>query len=227
MSSDRDVTIMLVDDHLVMRQGLLSLLNDAGGLEVIGQAGDGEEAVRLAPELAPDLIVMDIMMPKKNGVDACREIMEILPEVKVVILTASTSEDAVIDAVAAGATGYLQKFSGMDRLLGTIRDVIDGDLRVPASNIRSVFARIREPGQEIAEPHLGGLTNREQEILKLFSQGLSYAQIAEFRGNKPLSIRNAIYGIERKLGLRTKQEIVVWAVRNGLLDDFTQEVYDS
>ena len=227
MPSDREITVMLVDDHLVVRQGLISLLNEADGIEVIGHASDGEEAVRLAPELNPDLIVMDIIMPNKNGVDACREIMEVLPETKVVMLTASTSDDAVIDAVAAGATGYLQKFSGMDRLLETILNVVDGDLRVPATNIRRAFARIREPGREVEEPHLGGLTKREQEILTLFSQGLSYAQIAEVRGNKPLSIRNAIYGIERKLGLRTKQEIVVWAVRNGLLDDFTQEVYDS
>ena len=175
------------------------------------------EAVKAASELSPDVIVMDVMMPKKDGVEACREIMESLPDTRVIMLTASTDADAVIEAVAAGATGYLQKVAGMDRLLSTVKDAAAGEMRLPANVVRRVFARIRsgaEPGEVQAE-----LTPREKEILAAFSQGKSYAAIAEAREVKPVTIRNAIYNIQVKLGLGTKQEIVVWAVRNGLLDD--------
>ena len=217
------IRVMVVDDHAITRDGLQVLLEQAGEFEVIGQACDGVEAVRLAPELNPDVIIMDVMMPKKDGVEACREVMETLPNTKVLILTASTNEDAVIQAVAAGATGYLQKFSGRDRLLATIRDVAQGELRVPVSVVRRVFAGIRGYAKPTDEPDLEGLSPKEQEVLTLFSQGLSYAQIGEVLGNSPVTIRNTIYRIESKLGVRTKQEIVVWAVRNGLLDDYTTD----
>ena len=162
---------------------------------------------------------MDVMMPLKNGIEACREITEMLPDTRVLILTASTEEDAVIEAVAAGATGYLQKYSGKEKLLVTVRDVTDGEYRIPGDVIRRVFAGIRAMSEQTNTPELGRLTAREREILTLFAQGLSYARIAEAKGNKPLTIRNAIYGIQDKLGIETKQELVVWAVRNGLLDD--------
>ena len=147
-------------------------------------------------------------MPNKDGVEACREIM----------LTASTEEDAVIEAVAAGAAGYLQKVSGMERLLATVRDAAAGGLRVPAEVVRRVFAGISR-GAETEEEDQSQLTPRDREILALFCRGMSYARIAEAREVKPVTIRNAVYGIQRKLGAGSKQEIVVWAVRNGLLDD--------
>ena len=115
-------------------------------------------------------------------------------------------------------TGYLQKVSGMDRLLATVREVAAGELRVPAEVVRRVFAGIRRGAQE-EEPGPGDLTRRDREILGLFCRGMSYARIAEAREVKPVTIRNAVYGIQRKLGFGSKQEIVVWAVRNGLLDD--------
>ena len=223
LSPSDKIRVMVVDDHSITRDGLQALLEQAGDFEVIGQAGDGVEAVRIAPDLSPDVIIMDVMMPNKDGVDACREVMEMLPDTRVLILTASTNEDAVIEAVAAGATGYLQKFSGRDQLLSTIRDVAAGELRVPATVVRRVFSGIRGNSERADEPDLAGLSQREQEILTLFSQGLSYAQIGEVKGNSPVTIRNTIYRIERKLGVRTKQEIVVWAVRNGLLDDYTTD----
>ena len=213
----RPIRVLLVDDHSVMRDGLRLMLELSGEFQVVGQARDGEEAVRAAADLSPDVIVMDVMMPNKDGVEACREIMEAAPETRVVMLTASTEEDAVIEAVAAGATGYLQKVSGMDRLLDTVREVAAGELRVPAEVVKRVFAGIRRGAQE--EPGPGGLTRRDREILALFCRGMSYARIAEAREVKPVTIRNAIYGIQRKLEFGSKQEMVVWAVRNGLLDD--------
>ena len=219
MAQDRQTKVMLVDDHEIMRDGLREVLQRAGDFEVVGQAGDGEAAVRIAQSLKPDVIIMDVMMPLKNGIDACREITEMLPDTRVLMLTAASEEDAVMEAVAAGATGYLQKYSGKEKLLSTVRDVAQGEYRIPGDVVRRVFAGIRAAAQRQETPELGRLTVREREILTLFAQGLSYAKIAEARGNQPVTVRNAIYSIQDKLKIETKQELVVWAVRNGLLDE--------
>ena len=198
-----------------MREGLQVMLERSGQFEVVGQARDGVEAVKAASELSPDVIVMDVMMPNKDGVEACREIMEAVPDTKVVMLTASTEADAVIEAVAAGAAGYLQKVSGMDQLLSMVRGAAAGELRLPTEVVRRVFDRIRSG----ARSKDGNLTQREKEILVSFCRGMSYTAIAEARGVKVVTIRNAIYNIQVKLGVASKQEVVVWAVRNGMLDD--------
>ena len=211
--------VMIVDDHRIMRDGLRELLQQSGDFEVVGEAADGEAAVRIAQELKPDAIVMDVIMPLKNGIDACREVSEMLPDTRVLILTAATAEDAVIEAIAAGATGYLQKYSGKEELLCTVRDVADGEYRIPVDAMRRVFAEIRASALRGKKSDPSRLTQREREILTLFAQGLSYAKIAEVRGNQPVTVRNAIYGIQDKLGIETKQELVVWAVRNGLVDE--------
>ena len=218
MASVTQNSVLLVDDHEIMRDGLREVLHRAGDFQVVGEAADGEAAVKIAQELKPDVIVMDVMMPVKNGIDACREITEALPDTRVLILTAATEEDAVVEAVAAGATGYLQKYSGKEQLLRAVRDVADGEYSIPANVIRRVFAELRSSAQQGKSSDPGRLTQRERDILALFAQGLSYAKIAEVRGNQPVTIRNAIYGIQDKLGIETKQELVVWAVRNGLLD---------
>ena len=119
MSSSNRIRVMLVDDHPIVRRGLRDVLEDSGAFDVVGQAADGVEAVRTAEELRPDVIVMDVMMPKKDGVEACRDILDLLPDAKVLMLTASTEDDAVIEAIAAGATGFVQKYSGSDELVDT------------------------------------------------------------------------------------------------------------
>ena len=210
--------VMLVDDHEIMRDGLREVLHRSGDFEVVGEAADGVAAVRIAQDLNPDVIVMDVMMPLKNGIDACREITETLPDTRVLILTAATAEDAAIEAIAAGAAGYLQKYSGKEELLRAVRDVADGEYHIPPDLIMRVFAELRVPAQRKTRG-LSRLTSRERQILTLFAQGWSYPKIAEARGNQPVTIRNAIYGIQDKLGIETKQELVVWAVRSGLLDE--------
>ena len=220
MSPRTATKVMIVDDHSIMRDGLQEVLEHTGEFEVVGQARDGMEAVKVAPSLQPDVIIMDVMLPHQNGIDACREIMAAVPDTRVLILTASTEENAVVEAVAAGATGYLQKFSGKEELLATIRAVDTGEFCIPGDVVRRVFAAMRAPSEPGDTAEVDRLTAREQEILKLFAEGRSYAEIAQVRGNRPLTIRNAIYGIRDKLGVKTKQELVVWAVRNGLLDDY-------
>ena len=220
MSATTLTKIMLVDDHMIMREGLQEVLERTGEYEIVGHASDGEVAVEMAQSLSPDVIIMDILMPVKDGIEACREIKDVLPATHVLILTASTEDDTVVQAVAAGATGYLQKFSGREKLISTVRDVSKGEFRMPGDVMRRVFQGIRSTSDLITSPELDRLTPREQEILKFFARGLSYSEIAGFMGNRPLTIRNAVYAIQNKLGVKTKQELVVWAVRRGLLDDF-------
>ena len=212
-------TVLIVDDHSIMRDGLQEMLEGSEDFQVVGQARDGREAVDAAQRLKPDVLIMDIIMPLKDGVDACREIMATVPGTRVLVLTASTKDNTVVEAIAAGATGYLQKFTGKDELLATIRDVVDGEFRVPGDVVRRAFAGVRVSSNEADSSELARLSEREREILKMFAEGKSYAEIGDARGNRPLTIRNVLYSIRDKVGAKSRQELAVWAVRNGLLDD--------
>ena len=219
MSSADRIRVMVVDDHPIMRNGLRDTLEASGRFEVVGEAGDGDEAVRTVAELNPEVIVMDVIMPGMDGIDACREIMERQPDMRIMILTASTEEDAVIEAIAAGATGYLQKYSRPEELVQAVLDVAEGRLRIPDQAVRRVFAMIRGERRMVSRRPLDKLTALERATLTLFASGRTYAEIAEARGISTVTVRNTLYRVQNKLGVATKQELVIWAVRNGLLDD--------
>ena len=222
MSTDERIRVMVVDDHEIVRIGLKQVLDLSGEFEVVGQAADGEEAVRVAAEVSPDLVLMDVIMPRKDGVEACREIMESAPNVRVVMLTASNAEDAVVESVAAGASGYLLKETDMEQLLSALRSAAVGDFRLPPEIVRRAFTAIRGDGSA-GDAAAAGLTDRQREILVQFARGLTYAQIAEARGIRPVTVRNAVYGIQEKLGLEKVHGLVLWAVRNGLLDNHADD----
>ena len=219
MSTSGRIRVMVVDDHPIMRNGLRDTLEASGRFEVVGLAGDGEEAVGTVEALGPQVIVMDVIMPNKDGIDACREIMELLPGTRVLMLTASDEEDAVIEAIAAGATGYLEKYSRPEELVEAVLDVAEGRLRIPDEAVRRVFAMIRGERGLTSRRNRDKLTALERETLTLFASGRSYAEIAAARGNSTVTVRNTLYRIQDKLGIRTKQELVIWAVRNGLVDE--------
>ena len=219
MSSAGRTRVMVVDDHPIMRSGLRDALEASGRFEVVGQAADGEEAVRTVQRLEPQVIVMDVIMPNKDGIDACREIMELLPGTRVLMLTASSEMDAVIEAVAAGATGYLQKYSRPEELVEAVLDVAEGRLRLPDKVVKEVFGLVSRDREDAPNRALDKLTALERETLTLFASGRSYTEIAEARGNSTVTARNTLYRIQEKLGVKNKQELVIWAVRNGLLDD--------
>ena len=223
MSTDERIRVMVVDDHEIVRVGLKQVLELSGEFEVVGQAADGEEAVRVAAEVSPDLVLMDVIMPRKDGVEACREIMESAPDVRVVMLTASNAEDAVVESVAAGASGYLLKETDMEQLLSALRSAAVGDFRLPPEMVRRAFTALRGDGSAGDAAAEAGLTEREREILVQFARGLTYAQIAEARGIRPVTVRNAVYGIQGKLGLEKVHGLVLWAVRNGLLDNHAND----
>ena len=217
MTTDTRTSVMLVDDHSIMRDLLRDALENTGEFQVVAQAADGQEALRLVEEAAPDVIVMDVIMPELDGIEACRQITELLPGVKVLMLTASNEKDAIVRSIAAGATGYLQKYSGKEQLLTTLREVAEGEFRIPGDAARRLARAVRSPSGDASE-RLETLTDREREILKLFAEGLTYQEIGEIRNNSGLTVRNAVSAVQRKLGFRTRQQMVLWAVRVGLVD---------
>ena len=218
MTTDALTRVMLVDDHSIMRDLLQDALEDSGKFEVVARASDGEEALRMVEEAAPDVIVMDVIMPVMDGIEACRKITDRLPNIKVLMLTASNEKDAIVQSVGAGATGYLQKYSSKEQLLATMREVADGEFRIPGDAARRISRAIRSGSPSIDREQLDSLTDREKEILRMFAEGLTYDEIGEIRNNSRLTVRNAVYGIQKKLGFKTRQQMVVWAVRTGLVD---------
>ena len=217
-SLNSPIRVMLVDDHTIVREGLKDVLDRAGDFMVVGEGSDGVEAMDVAAAVQPDVIVMDITMPGMDGIEACHEIREAQPHIRVMMLTASTEDDAVMRSVAAGATGFVHKCCTREKFLETLRDVANGEFRVPAEAMLRAFANVRARFPQTGSTDLGILTSREREILALYAQGMTYAEIAEAKGNRPLTVRNSIYAIQNKLKVKTKQELVVAAVRSGLLD---------
>ena len=218
MTTDNRTSVMLVDDHSIMRDLLRDALENTGEFQVVAQAADGAEALRLVPEAAPDVIVMDVIMPVMDGIEACRAITELLPDTRVLMLTASNEQDAIVRSIAAGATGYLQKYSGKEQLLTTLREVSQGEFRIPGNAARRLARAVRSPLADAASERLDNLTDREREILKQFAEGLSYQEIGDVREINALTVRNAVSGVQKKLGFRTRQQMVIWAVRSGLVD---------
>ena len=217
-NSPAPIRVLLVDDHSIVRQGLKEILDRTAEYEVVGEAADGVQAVELAREIQPDVVLMDLIMPNKDGIEASREILEAVPNTHILVLTASTADDAVINALAAGASGYLQKVCGRDELLTAIRDAAEDRSSISVEMLR------RALGAEQSAPRRGRpsgskLTARERDILTHFARGNSYGQVAAIMGNSTVTVRNTIYRIQQKLGVSTKQEIVAWAALNGLLDD--------
>ena len=219
MPSETKVSVVIVDDHAIVREGIAEVLEQSGEFEVVGQAGDGEEAVGMILDLRPNVVIMDILMPVKNGIEACREVAAALPDTRVLMLTASNNHNAIVQSVNAGATGYLQKYSGKEMLLSTVREVANGEFRVQGEAARRLVAGMGSGPSPVLPSELDRLTAREREILRMFARGKSYTEIADVRGNNPMTVRNAVYATQRKLGVGTRQELGVWAVRSGLLDD--------
>ncbi len=218
MTTDTRTSVMLVDDHAMMRDLLRDALENTGEFQVVAQAADGQEALRMVQETVPDVIVMDVIMPVMDGIEACRRIVELLPDTKVLMLAASNEQDAIVRSIAAGATGYLQKCSGMEQFLATLREVARGEFRIPGDAARRLASLVRSSLADALPERLGTLTDREREILKLFAEGLTYQEIGEIRNNSGLTVRNAVSGVQKKLGFRNRQQMVVWAVRVGLVD---------
>jgi len=209
--------ILVVDDQTVVREGLILLLELLPGLEVVGSAGDGESAVDLVGELSPDVVLMDLRMPRVDGVEATRRIKAEHPEVEIVVLTTYADDESIFAALRAGARGYLTKDAGGEEIARAVETVRSGSsLLDPAVQRRLVeaVAAGERPPQRGGLPD--GLTRREAEVLALIAQGRSNAEIAEDLFITEATVKTHINNLFAKAGLRDRAQAVTYAFRHGL-----------
>ena len=218
MASDARTRVMLVNKESLMGDLLRDVLEGTGEFEVVAMAVDGREAVGMVAEALPDLVVMDLVLPVMGGIEACREIRGLVPDVRVAMLAAMVEQEGVVGAVAAGAMGYLERGSGKEHLLETLRGVSRGEFRIPGCAAGLLAGALRSWSRGAVSERLDVLTERERGILRLFADGLSYQEIAEIRNTALESVRNAMSVIQKKLGFKTRYQMLVWAVRAGVGD---------
>lgn len=213
--------VLLVDDHILFRTGVKAVLASRSDMEVVGEAGDGLEAVALARETMPDVILMDIKMPGCNGLEATRRIKQELPYVKVFMLTVSESDEHLLEAIKSGAQGYLIKDLKAHQLFDALEGVARGEAAfsgVIAAKILREFEKTGRgtgEGLEATEP----LTERETEVLQLVAQGKSNQQIAQSLVISESTVKNHLRNILGKLHLRNRVQAAVYAVRQGLVEE--------
>jgi DNA-binding NarL/FixJ family response regulator len=215
---DHEPRVVLVDDHDLFRTGLVTLLTEQG-VHVVGEAGTGEAALRVVRELAPDVVVMDLNMPGISGVDATREITAVAPLTRVVVLTISADDNDVVDAVMAGACGYLLKDSSIQQLIAGIRAAAAGESLISPQIAGKVLQllRVQGTGGEKTEPMATTLSDRELDVLKLIAIGKDNAEIARDLFISPKTVKNHISNILMKLQIENRIQAAVYAVRSGIV----------
>jgi DNA-binding NarL/FixJ family response regulator len=213
--------VMVVDDHALFRRGLQMVLEAEPDLDLVGEASDGEEAVKRAEELVPDVVLMDVRMPKRSGIEAARQIREVLPHVKILMLTISDEEADLYDAIKAGAAGYLLKEIPIEEVADAIRSVWAGQSRISpsmASKLLTEFAAMSKAADERPQMPTPKLTDREMEVLKLVAQGMNNRDIAKDLYISENTVKNHIRNILEKLHLHSRMEAVVYAVREKMIE---------
>ena len=217
------IKIILADDHVVVRQGTRQLLEREHDIEVVGEAGDGEEAVRLASQLKPDVIIMDIAMPKLSGIEATRQIKELLPSAMVLVLTGYDDDEYIFSLLEIGAAGYLLKDVSGDELINAIRLVYAGEPVLHPVVTRKLMTRFKPQAAEPTEPHtLNLLSEREMEVLKMAAKGGSNKSIGEALFISVRTVQAHMRSIFNKLGVGSRSEAIVYGLRRSwfTLEDF-------
>jgi DNA-binding NarL/FixJ family response regulator len=215
------IRVVIVDDHALFRRGLELVLSEEPDIKVVGEAADGIEAVHRAEEMAPDVVVMDVRMPRSTGIEAARRIRERLPDTKVIMLTVSDSEEDLYAAVKAGASGYLLKEISIEELADAVRAVARGHSLISPSMASKLLTEFNALVQQAEERHrslLPSLTARELDVLKLVAKGLSNREISEELYISENTVKNHVRNILEKLHLHSRMEAVVYAMREKLLD---------
>jgi NarL family two-component system response regulator YdfI len=207
------IRVLIADDHMVVREGLQTVLEVASDLEPVGAAADGAEAVRLAGELSPDVVLMDLRMPGVDGIEAIRQIKERYPAVEIVILTTYDDDAYIVRGLRAGARGYLLKDTGRQALFDAIRAAARGESLLPSALMDKVVARLAEPRTATG----GDLSQREQEVLAWLADGASNREIALHLHITERTVKAHVTGIFNKLGVSSRTEAVAVALRQGLL----------
>lgn len=221
------IRVLLADDQDIIRTGLTIILNHQQDLEVIGQAADGVEAIELAKKLQPDVILMDIKMPRMNGIQATRQIVSALPKTQIIILTTYDTDDWVFDGIRAGAIGYLLKDASGDNLADAVRGALRGESQIDPTVARKVlreFQHLTAPQRSsvspavIDEEPLERLTDREEAVLRLLAAGLSNKEIATQLSLSEGTVKNHISVILAKLHANDRTQAVLTALKRGLVD---------
>jgi two-component system NarL family response regulator len=215
------IRVVICDDHALFRRGLAMVLEGEPDIDVVGEASDGEEAVATCEELAPDVVLMDVRMPKRSGIEATRTIAEVVPTARIVMLTVSDEEEDLYEAIKAGAAGYLLKEISIDEVASAIRQVVGGQSLITpsmASKLLVEFTNLAKRADERQSVLSPRLTGRELEVLKLVAQGMSNKDIATALFISENTVKNHVRNILEKLHLHSRMEAVVYAVREKILD---------
>ena len=212
----RDLRILLVDDHEVVRLGLKALLSRHPRFEIVGEASTADEAFNKARVQKPDVVVMDVRLPGKSGIDATREIVAALPETRVIILTSFADDDLLMDAVAAGATGYVLKQIGSDDLVKSLEAVGRGEALLDPAMMNKAFARLREAARKDRGEAFKMLTEQEIKIITLVAHGRTNREIASELFLSEKTVRNYVSSILGNLWLSHRAQAAAYAVEHGL-----------
>jgi len=217
------IRTLIVDDHALFRRGLEMVLDSEPDIELVGEAGDGTEAVSKAGDTLPDVVLMDIRMPRTTGIEACRALKEVAPSAKIVMLTISDEEEDLFEAIRAGASGYLLKDIPLDEVAETVRAVYGGQSLINpsmAGKLLTEFAALakreaEEPPQEVPAPKL---TDREIQVLRLVARGMNNRDIAKELFISENTVKNHVRNILEKLQIHSRMEAVMVAVREKLIE---------
>ena len=212
--AENEIQILIADDHAVVREGLRSLINTESGMSVVGEAEDGQRALQLAQVLQPDVILLDMVMPHKSGLEVIEELKQKDPDVRILVLTSFADDDMLFPAVKAGALGYLLKNSSPRRLLAAIRDVHRGEPSLSSDVAKKLMLEMQRPSA--LPPTEDPLTARELEVLRLVAHGLSNQEIAEDLVIGEGTVRTHVSSILSKLHLANRTQATLYALREGL-----------